>query len=245
MHETQYDPTLLKTTSRFERKKLLMNQRANSIADLAESLKKTDDARIEILWDDIYDAEYAPKWPANVLHDTMAGSSDGTLGEGIKRNGSDNKSTDTTPDAAAKNPHYILPGSEAKKEDIAKFEPKTTYHLVKLNQQSEGPITPFQHYSRMVKQTTTKIRVVQEEAAKGTEWARMKIEAGYVDKLEKMKKIYQIGINLSQKEVTKSLPESRLAKLEELKEQISGKNWLPESGLEAEEEAVEVEPKSS
>lgn len=232
MHETAYDPSILKTTSHFERKKLLMDQRANAIADLAESLKKTNDERIEILWDDIYDAEYAEKWPSNVLHDIMEGSANVNLGEGIKRNEGD-KSADTSSPASKKKPHYIIPqaASEAETEEST-HESRKRYHLSRLSQPNPGPVTLFQYYSRMVKQTRTKISVVQEEAAKRTEWARRKIEAGYVTKLERMLKLYSLGVRLSKRSAVKGLPEARQAELDRLREELTGKNWLAESEQE-------------
>ncbi|KAL7271440.1 hypothetical protein RUND412_005795 [Rhizina undulata] len=84
LHETAYDPKILHTTKvkSWERKKYLMDQKANSIADLAESLnleitkanknseaEKVNSGDVVIRWTNLYDAEYAKEWPEEVLHD--------------------------------------------------------------------------------------------------------------------------------------------------------------------------------
>src|SRR5947209_4992494 len=53
-----------------ERAKVLMDQKATSIADLAAALKLRKDAKedVEIHWQNLYDAEYAEEWPSDVVH---------------------------------------------------------------------------------------------------------------------------------------------------------------------------------
>ncbi|KAF8465309.1 transcriptional regulation of mitochondrial recombination-domain-containing protein [Kalaharituber pfeilii] len=82
MHETQYDPALLKLTKE-KRKKKLQDQKANSIADLAQAIQmelehlekknmRTGDEQIVIKWQNPIDGEYAKSWPGEVRH--MQGS---------------------------------------------------------------------------------------------------------------------------------------------------------------------------
>ncbi|KAA8911322.1 transcriptional regulation of mitochondrial recombination-domain-containing protein [Sphaerosporella brunnea] len=79
LHETKYDQA---GTFNMEKKKLkyvLMNQKANSIADLAESLRieieRADAAGspiaegdVSIRWRNTRDAEHAQQWPGIVVH---------------------------------------------------------------------------------------------------------------------------------------------------------------------------------
>ena len=78
LHETQYDSALLQKPKK-ELKYIIMNQKANSIADLAESLrieiKRSEDAGVSVnngdvivRWRDILDAQYAAQWPKLVGH---------------------------------------------------------------------------------------------------------------------------------------------------------------------------------
>ncbi|KAI5811134.1 transcriptional regulation of mitochondrial recombination-domain-containing protein [Peziza echinospora] len=76
MHETQYDPEILKSKL-VERKKILQDQKANSIADLAEVLKmelaklppnETGKGTVVIKWQDVLDGEFAKQWPEPVEH---------------------------------------------------------------------------------------------------------------------------------------------------------------------------------
>ncbi|PWW75777.1 hypothetical protein C7212DRAFT_345269 [Tuber magnatum] len=97
LHETSYSKELLQKPKK-ERTRILMNQKANSIADLAESirmqvdrikkianpppLKKGQKPRknppiklaipeegdVVVKWSNIYDAQYAKAWPEVVVH---------------------------------------------------------------------------------------------------------------------------------------------------------------------------------
>ena len=76
MHETQYDREILKE-KKVDRKKTLQDQKANSIADLAEVLKMelaklpakdTWKGTVVIRWQDILDGEFAKQWPEPVEH---------------------------------------------------------------------------------------------------------------------------------------------------------------------------------
>ncbi|CUS13709.1 unnamed protein product [Tuber aestivum] len=97
LHETSYSKELLQKSKK-ERTRILMNQKANSIADLAESirmqvdrikkianpppLKKGHKPRknppielaipqegdVVVKWSNIYDAQYAEAWPEVVMH---------------------------------------------------------------------------------------------------------------------------------------------------------------------------------
>ncbi|KAK6533540.1 hypothetical protein TWF694_002478 [Orbilia ellipsospora] len=73
LHETQWDKELLKKKVK-ERSRILQDQRANSIADLAavceRDVKKGEKVRVR--WLNIYDAEYAENWPGCVVHDVEA-----------------------------------------------------------------------------------------------------------------------------------------------------------------------------
>ena len=97
MHETSYSKELLQKPKK-ERIRILMNQKANSVADLAESIriemdriKKVadppplgkgqkarknppiklpipQDGDVVVKWSNIYDAQYAKAWPGVVIH---------------------------------------------------------------------------------------------------------------------------------------------------------------------------------
>lgn len=82
LHETSYDERIKMETSMKVRKYIIMNQRANSIADLAESLRieieraQDQDVVIEegdviVRWRNVLDAEYAGQWPELVQHAEM------------------------------------------------------------------------------------------------------------------------------------------------------------------------------
>ncbi|KAF3930705.1 hypothetical protein ABW19_dt0208739 [Dactylella cylindrospora] len=75
LHETQWDVELLKKPRR-ERSRLLQDQRANSIADLAALCKRDvkGDEKVRLRWTNIYDAEYAAEWPSCVVHDVESDS---------------------------------------------------------------------------------------------------------------------------------------------------------------------------
>ncbi|KAI5804530.1 transcriptional regulation of mitochondrial recombination-domain-containing protein, partial [Geopyxis carbonaria] len=75
LHETKYPEEVVMTTSYKERKYKIMDQKANSIADLAESLRielerntaaDVKEGDVVVSWADILDAEYAEKWPQKV-----------------------------------------------------------------------------------------------------------------------------------------------------------------------------------
>lgn len=80
LHETQYPEKIKLETSYKKRRFMIMNQKANSIADLAQSIKieieraqsKGDpplkDGQVKVWWHDIHDAEYAKEWPKIVQH---------------------------------------------------------------------------------------------------------------------------------------------------------------------------------
>lgn len=80
LHETQWDdPELWKLDKKTKRKEKLMDQKANSIADLAVSLKmeleKAKDVKpgdVIVRWKNVFDAEYSDQWPKEVVHDTFA-----------------------------------------------------------------------------------------------------------------------------------------------------------------------------
>ncbi|KAI5853534.1 transcriptional regulation of mitochondrial recombination-domain-containing protein [Tricharina praecox] len=78
LHETQYDPVLLEMPKK-ERKYVIMNQKANSIADLAESLRieiarsasegvAIKNGDVMVRWRDMLDTQYAAEWPELVGH---------------------------------------------------------------------------------------------------------------------------------------------------------------------------------
>ena len=82
LHETDYDEKIKMETSMKERKYILMNQRANSIADLAESLRieidravkdklPLEEGHIIVRWKNVLDAEYASQWPHLVQHTNL------------------------------------------------------------------------------------------------------------------------------------------------------------------------------
>jgi hypothetical protein len=79
LHETCYDAAIRLEKSKKERKYYLMDQKANSIADLAESLRieivraglqdiPAQEGDIMVRWRNILDAEYAKSWPKIVVH---------------------------------------------------------------------------------------------------------------------------------------------------------------------------------
>ena len=79
LHETTYDKAITMEKSKKERKYYLMDQKANSIADLAESLRieieraeaageAVKEGAVMVRWRNIYDAEYAAEWPGLVVH---------------------------------------------------------------------------------------------------------------------------------------------------------------------------------
>ncbi|KAK6350064.1 hypothetical protein TWF696_006312 [Orbilia brochopaga] len=70
LHETQYEIDLLKKPKR-ERSKILQDQHANSIADIAAicKLDVKPEEKVRLRWMNIYDNEYAAEWPENVTHD--------------------------------------------------------------------------------------------------------------------------------------------------------------------------------
>jgi len=100
LHETSYSKELLQKPKK-ERIRILMNQKANSVADLAESIRievdrikkianppplgKGQKARknppiklpipqegdVVVKWSNIYDAEYAKVWPEVVIHGNL------------------------------------------------------------------------------------------------------------------------------------------------------------------------------
>jgi hypothetical protein len=97
MHELQYDNKLRLENSKAELKKILQNQKANSVADVAHVLTRqtaglvpsegeqlstdaaanediTEDKIVRISWANLLDAEYAREWPLTVVHTGMAPS---------------------------------------------------------------------------------------------------------------------------------------------------------------------------
>ncbi|EPS42488.1 hypothetical protein H072_3538 [Dactylellina haptotyla CBS 200.50] len=70
LHETQWDMELMKKPVK-ERSKILQDQRATSIADLAAVCKRDvlSGEKVRLRWMNIYDAEYADEWPVSVVHD--------------------------------------------------------------------------------------------------------------------------------------------------------------------------------
>ena len=79
LHETCYDKKDVEGKTRKQRKYILMNQKANSIADLAVSLdhqiermKKTEnplsEGDIGIHWRNLDDAQYVAEWPPLIRH---------------------------------------------------------------------------------------------------------------------------------------------------------------------------------
>ncbi|KAF3908533.1 hypothetical protein ABW21_db0206678 [Orbilia brochopaga] len=70
LHETQYEVELLKKPKR-ERSRILQDQHANSIADIAAICKRDvkPEEKVRLRWMNIYDSEYAAEWPLNVTHD--------------------------------------------------------------------------------------------------------------------------------------------------------------------------------
>ncbi|KAF8251743.1 hypothetical protein K440DRAFT_595223 [Wilcoxina mikolae CBS 423.85] len=89
MHETMYEKSITLEKSKRERKYMIMDQKANSIADLAESLRieiaraqekkpgkeeaqaeeeVPTDVNVMVRWRNILDAEYAAEWPPSVMH---------------------------------------------------------------------------------------------------------------------------------------------------------------------------------
>jgi len=78
MHETQYNKELLKLPKN-ELKRVLQDQKANSVADLSAALQmqleqlevkkaRTGAEEIVIKWQDVSDGELARTWPEEVVH---------------------------------------------------------------------------------------------------------------------------------------------------------------------------------
>lgn len=89
LHETAYPKELVQGLTKKEKKYKLMDQKANSIADLAASLeweiaqanRKAEETKetknpspavgkdeVIVRWHDVYDAQYAKSWPEFVSH---------------------------------------------------------------------------------------------------------------------------------------------------------------------------------
>jgi hypothetical protein len=79
LHETKYDQSETLDMAKKKLKYVLMNQKANSIADLAESLRieidraekegvKVAEGDVVVRWRNIRDAEHAQAWPGLVVH---------------------------------------------------------------------------------------------------------------------------------------------------------------------------------
>lgn len=89
LHETAYPKELVQGKTKKEKKYILMDQKANSIADLAVSLeweiaqanKKAEETKetknpqpavgkdeVVVRWHNVYDAHFAKNWPDLVLH---------------------------------------------------------------------------------------------------------------------------------------------------------------------------------
>ena len=87
--EYQDGPSKMEPLTRKERGRRLMDQKANSVADMAVVLgalggggeaggekdveKEGKDVVVEVRWKDLLDAEYAQTWPATVIHDVLDG----------------------------------------------------------------------------------------------------------------------------------------------------------------------------
>lgn len=90
LHETAYPKELVEGKTKKEKKMILMDQKANSIADLAASLEweinqanklaeetkggknplpAVEKDEVIVRWNDINDAQFAESWPELVLHD--------------------------------------------------------------------------------------------------------------------------------------------------------------------------------
>lgn len=89
LHETAYPKELVQGKTKKQKKYILMDQKANSIADLAVSLdweiaqanKKAEETKetkspqpavgkdeVVVRWHNVYDAHFAKDWPELVLH---------------------------------------------------------------------------------------------------------------------------------------------------------------------------------
>lgn len=89
LHETAYPKELVQGKTKKEKKYILMDQKANSVADLAVSLeweiaqanKKAEETKktknpmpvvgkdeVVVRWHNVYDAQFARDWPDLVLH---------------------------------------------------------------------------------------------------------------------------------------------------------------------------------
>lgn len=89
LHETAYPKELVQGKTKKEKKSILMDQKANSIADLAVSLeweiaqanRKAEETKetkspmpavekddVVVRWHNVYDAHFAKNWPELVLH---------------------------------------------------------------------------------------------------------------------------------------------------------------------------------
>lgn len=117
LHETKWDPTemveeieyedgtsKIEVLSKKARGRKLMDQKANSVADMAavlgevgmetegEEKKEIEEGEqggeevvVEVRWRDLTDAEFARTWPDNVLHDVLEGGNvESAYGEAIK-----------------------------------------------------------------------------------------------------------------------------------------------------------------
>lgn len=85
LHETQWDTELYKKSKK-KRGEILQDQKANSIADLAAVCERNlaGEEKCRILWSNLYDGEYAEKWPTNVIHDLETRPSGFTAARAVK-----------------------------------------------------------------------------------------------------------------------------------------------------------------
>jgi hypothetical protein len=106
VEEIEYEDgtSKIEVLSKKARGRKLMDQKANSVADMAAVLGEVgmetegeekkeieegeqggDEVVVEVRWRDLTDAEFARTWPDNVLHDVLEGGNvESAYGEAIK-----------------------------------------------------------------------------------------------------------------------------------------------------------------
>ncbi|KAG0646792.1 hypothetical protein D0Z07_6311 [Hyphodiscus hymeniophilus] len=143
LHETAWDPvdmmeeveykdgsSRMQPLTRRERGRKLMDQKANSVADMAVVLgtlgdgegevgegeeqaqvqKEGGDVVVEVRWKDLVDAEYAETWPVSVIHDVLDGGSVGNAYGDAVRTAEESRASKPmlVEDAAKKKPEQLM-----------------------------------------------------------------------------------------------------------------------------------------
>ena len=98
VREVEYEDgsSRVEALSRRERGRKLMDQKANSVADMAVVLggeggedggEREGGVVVEVRWKDLLDAEFAETWPSTVVHDSLDGGSAGSAYGGLVQDG--------------------------------------------------------------------------------------------------------------------------------------------------------------